>query len=67
MDREVVKELIQNDLTKSNLKKELTKILDENHREKMFLDYFDLEQKLGGKGASAKTAKLIVENIKAKS
>ena len=67
MDREVVKELIQNDLTKSNLKKELTKILDESHRKKMFLDYFDLEKKLGGKGASTKTAKLIVENIKAKS
>jgi lipid-A-disaccharide synthase len=64
MDKEVVTELIQNDFTKTNLKKELTKILDENHREKLFLDYFDLEKKLGGKGASAKTAKLILENLK---
>ncbi len=64
MDREVVKELIQNDFTKTNLKSELTKILDEKHREKLFLDYFELEKKLGGKGASAKTAKLIVEGLK---
>lgn len=64
MDKEVVKELIQNDFTTTNLKKELTKILDEEHREKMFLAYFDLEKKLGGKGASEKTAKLIVEGLK---
>ena len=64
MDREVVTELIQNDLTKKNLKKELSKILDSEHREKLFLDYFELEKKLGGKGASEKTAKLIVKNLK---
>ncbi len=65
MDKEVVTELIQNDFTKVNLKKELTKILDEEYREKLFLEYFELEKKLGGKGASEKTAKLIVENVKA--
>ncbi|WP_405562372.1 lipid-A-disaccharide synthase [Polaribacter sp. Asnod6-C07] len=64
MDKEVVTELIQNDFTKTKLKKELSKILDQEHREKLFLDYFELEKKLGGKGASAKTAKLIVENLK---
>ena len=64
MDREVVTELIQDNLTKSKLKIELTKILDENHREKLFLDYFELEKKLGGKGASLKTAELIIENLK---
>ncbi|OSY87497.1 lipid-A-disaccharide synthase [Tenacibaculum holothuriorum] len=63
MDKPVVTELIQNDFTKENLKKELDKILDEKHREQLFLDYFELEQKLGGKGASEKTAKLIVEGI----
>ena len=63
MDKEVVTELIQNDFTKTNLKKELTKILDDNHRQKLFLDYFELEKKLGGKGASEKTAKLIVEGL----
>ena len=63
MDKEVVKELIQSDFNQRNLKKELIKILDKNHREKLFLDYFELEQKLGGAGASEKTAKLIVEKI----
>ncbi|CAM1348234.1 lipid-A-disaccharide synthase [Tenacibaculum insulae] len=63
MDREVVKELIQNDFTKENLSKELQRILEADHREKLFLSYFDLEQKLGGKGASEKTAKLIVNGL----
>ena len=64
MDSPVVTELIQNDFTKKNLKKELTRILDDKHRENLFLDYFELEKKLGGKGASQKTAKLIVEGLK---
>ncbi|APZ44914.1 lipid-A-disaccharide synthase [Polaribacter reichenbachii] len=64
MDKEVVTELIQNNFTKTKLKKELSKILDQEHREKLFLDYFELEKKLGGKGASTKTAKLIIENLK---
>ena len=64
MDKEVVTELIQNDFTKANLKMELSKILDENHREKLFLNYFELEKKLGGKGASRKVAKQIVSNLK---
>jgi lipid-A-disaccharide synthase len=64
MDREVVKELIQADLTKKNLKKELLKILSEPHRKKIFSDYYELEQKLGGTGASEKTAKLIYEKLR---
>lgn len=63
MDREVVKELIQDDFTINNLQRELAKILDKKNREKMFLDYYELEQKLGGKGASEKTAKLIISNL----
>lgn len=63
MDREVVKELIQYDFTKENLRTELTKILEDSHREKLFEDYYELEQKLGGKGASEKTATLIVEGL----
>ncbi len=64
LDKEVVKELIQDDFTKSNLKKELTKILTPNHREELFLNYLDLEQKLGGKGASEKVAQQIIANLK---
>ena len=64
MDKEVVTELIQNDFNKENLKVELTKILNEKHREQLFLEYFELESKLGGKGASEKVAKQIVENLR---
>ncbi len=63
MDREVVKELIQSDLNRKNLIKELSRILSEPYRKKMFSDYYELEQKLGGAGASEKTAKLIFEKI----
>lgn len=64
MDREVVKELIQHELTTENLTSELHKILDTKERDRMLKDYQELEEKLGGIGASLKTAKLIVENTK---
>ena len=62
LDREVVRELIQDELNEKNLENELFKVLDHKHREKLFDDYYQLERKLGGKGASEKTAKLIVQN-----
>lgn len=64
MDREVVKELIQKDLNTSNLKAELDNITDDAYRSKLFSNYYELEKKLGGAGASAKTAKLIVAATK---
>ncbi len=63
LNKEVVTELIQGDLNTMSVKKELDKILDQTYREQLFLDYFDLEQKLGGKGASENTAKLIVKHL----
>ena len=63
MDKPVVKELIQNDFNTKNLKKELDVILDDFERTKFFLNYYDLEIKLGGKGASDKTAELIFNSI----
>jgi len=63
MNKEVVTELIQNDLNTKRLKIELEKILDENQRIEFFINYYDLEKKLGGKGASLKTAKLIFEGL----
>lgn len=66
MDKEVVIELIQNDFTKKNLKTALKNILDSSKRENLFLDYFDLEQKLGGKGASKKVASEIIKGLKSK-
>ena len=62
MDKEVVKELIQEDLNVKNLKYELKNILEPSYRAQMFNDYFELEQKLGGAGASDNTAKLIIEH-----
>lgn len=64
LDKEVVTELIQNDFTKESLKSELTKILTDSHREEVFLAYYELEQVLGGKGASAACARLIIEGMK---
>ena len=64
MDKEVVTELIQNDFNKKRLKIELTKILTDTNRTQIFLAYFELEKKLGGKGASKKTAQLIVKATK---
>lgn len=63
MDKEVVTELIQHELNTKNLKRELSKILDPSHRENVFINYFELENKLGGKGASNKVAKLVYEAI----
>jgi lipid-A-disaccharide synthase len=64
MDRDVVTELIQGDLNKKRLKQELNSILNSTKREQLFLDYYELEKKLGGRGASETTAKLIFETIK---
>jgi len=60
MDKAVVTELIQDEFNTKRLKKELLCIIDDYNRAAMFLDYYDLEKKLGGKGASDKTANLIV-------
>ncbi len=64
LDKPAVTELIQSELNTKNLKKELTKILSPEIREKIFLDYYELEQKLGGIGASENTAKLIITSVK---
>ncbi len=63
MDKPVVTELIQSDLNTKRLKQELNTIIDEYKRAVLFLDYYDLEKRLGGKGASLKTAQLIVNSI----
>ena len=64
MEREVVKELIQGELTTENLKEELQLILsDQKKIELIRAEYTQLKNKLGGSGASAKTAKLIFEEM----
>lgn len=64
LNKTVVTELIQNDFNTKRLKEELTHILDPYKRAAMFLDYYDLEKALGGRGASENTAKLIYNSIK---
>ncbi len=63
LEKEAVTELIQTEFTPKQLKKSLTKILNPYERAVMFLDYYDLEKKLGGSGASKKTANLIYESL----
>ena len=64
MDKEVVTELIQDNCTSKNIKIELQKLLEPNYRKQVLENYNELEKQLGGSGASEKTAKLIVRNIR---
>lgn len=64
MDKEVVTELIQDDCNTKRIASELQKILDPEHRKVVLENYTILEEKLGGKGASSVTAKLIVAELK---
>jgi lipid-A-disaccharide synthase len=64
MEKEVVKELIQQELKKENLITELKKILFDNEKiAAIKQDYKQLKEKLGGGGASAKTAKLMIDYL----
>ena len=56
LDKEVVKELIQENLNEKNLTSELNNILEGDYRINMLKSYNELIDKLGNKGASEKTA-----------
>jgi lipid-A-disaccharide synthase len=63
MNREVVKELIQNDLNLKKLETEFVKIAkDGEARSQQLTDYELLYEKLGGEGASALTAELMLKS-----
>ena len=64
MDAEVVPELIQEKFNSKNLKSELTKLLNPTHRAEIIKQFDTLETKLGGLGASEKTAKLILKDLR---
>ena len=64
LDKHVVKELIQSNCNKDNLVIELQKILNKSNRSLMLKEYELLHRKLGGKGASKKTAELISMYLK---
>jgi lipid-A-disaccharide synthase len=61
MDKEIVKELIQDELNEQQLKIELTKLLDANYQQQIKQQYENLKSKLGGKGASERAAKQIMK------
>ncbi len=64
MNEEVVTELIQENCTSKRISEELKKILESKYRENLLHKYSVLEEKLGGIGASEKTAKWIVADLK---
>lgn len=65
MDREVVKELIQNDMTAENIIAELELLLHDGKRQRKLLeDYDELQERLGSAGASEKAAGGIVEGLR---
>lgn len=64
LEKEAVVELIQNDCTYEKLVIELETLLQKNSLEKMNQNYITLKEKIGGSGASEKTAKLIFDSIR---
>ena len=67
LDKEVVKELIQENLNEKNLTSELNSILEGDHRINMLKSYNELIDKLGNKGASEKTALKIFNYLESNS
>ena len=65
MNAEVIKELVQYDLTEKNLLRELKAIVHGgDHREKMLNNYVLLKKKLGPAGASFRIAAEMVNSLK---
>ena len=64
MDKPIVKELIQNDFNRINLRNELSELLlNPEKRQQVTADYDALQQKLGGSGASEKAAQLVWKQV----
>lgn len=65
MNKQVVKELIQQDCNPQQISTELNLLVnDTGYRTKMLTDYDELDKLMGQPGASAKTARLIISYIK---
>jgi lipid-A-disaccharide synthase len=65
MNKLLVTELIQNELTKENLILEFDKLLkNKEERQRIITDYIELRKQLGGSGASERTAAEIIEHLK---
>jgi lipid-A-disaccharide synthase len=66
MDKEIIRELVQKDLNTNNLRRELKRILDSKDRMEIINAYHGLREKLGGDGASAKAAHLMIQYLNEK-
>lgn len=65
MGKEVVRELIQNEFNETSVNRELDKLLNHpDYRNKMTANLNELRNKLGGVGASKKTAELMMKYLK---
>ncbi|MFD1628375.1 lipid-A-disaccharide synthase [Pseudopedobacter beijingensis] len=64
VDREIVKELIQEDCNENKLKQEVEKILSVNGRGQMMEDYNELHNRMGEPGASKRAATLMYNYLK---
>ncbi len=65
LDKEVVKELIQNECNPTKIKEELTAILPGGAKRDGILEQYDvLAQKLGGGGASKRVAQSLIDFLK---
>ena len=64
MDRPMVRELIQDELNKENLKAALSDILDSKKALDLKAGYAELRQVLGGGGASQKAAEAILKMVR---
>ncbi len=65
MDRLVVKELIQGDMTANSIRDELQSLLNSSKRQKKLLeDYEELKYVLGNAGASNRAAETIISYVK---
>jgi lipid-A-disaccharide synthase len=65
MDREIVRELVQNDLNQQTLHRELLNIIRSGYRHEIIKgDYARLREVLGGSGASLRIASEIAESLR---
>lgn len=63
-NKEVIKELIAKQFTKTNIIQELTRLLnDEPYREQMFMDYSNIQHILGDNPAPTNAAEIIIHSL----
>jgi len=64
MNKEVIKEFLQYDMTAKNIIKELKLIFTNDvYRNTMLNNFDEMRKKLGGKGASKRTAEIIIKSL----